>query len=103
MPKVKFKEKAEAFAKEWGWDGVLWCRSSDDYEIYGPGLINDFSEIMPLTPPFDNTPRVIIADANGARWEDPEAMKKWGDMRGRFMPRNELNGRVIPNIEDYYD
>ncbi|WP_350454886.1 hypothetical protein [Slackia heliotrinireducens] len=58
---------------------------------------------MPLTPPFDNTPRVIIADSDGARWADPEAMKKYGDMRGKFLPRNELNGRTIPNIEDYYD
>ena len=103
MPKVRFKEKARAFAKEWGWDGVIWDGSHGDYETYTPGIINDYSEVMPLTPPFDNIARIIVADKSGARWQDPEIGEKYGDARDWFMPRNELNGRVIPNLEDYYD
>lgn len=103
MPKLRFKEKAWEFAKEWGWDGVIWAGSFDGFETYDPGLINNYSEVMPLTPPFDNAPRLIIADENGARWADPEVGRTLGDARGLYMPRYELNGRVIPNIEDYYD
>lgn len=103
MPKLKYKHLAQDFAKEWGWDGVLWSVSRDGYEMYEPGLINDYSEVMPLTTPFDNTPRTIVVDENGARWLDPDIVKTWGDARGRYLPRYELNGRTIPNIEDFYD
>ena len=96
MPKVKYKDKALSFAIDWGWDGVLWYYSGDEFEIYDVGLVNDRSETVPLTPLCDGVNRQIIATEDSVGWFDPEAGERWGDARGKYMPRNELNGRIVP-------
>lgn len=96
MPELRYKDKALAFALEWGWDGMMWNDSGDGYELYEPCLINDYSETVPLTPQWDNVNRLIVATEGGVGWLDPGVGERWGDMRGKHMPRHELNGRSIP-------
>ena len=93
---LKYKGKALDFALEWGWDGILWNDSGDDFELYEPGFINDYSEAVPLTPQWDNVNRLIIATEDNVGWLDPEVGERWGDARGKHIPRNDLNGRAVP-------